>query len=154
VGYHHSDHPGKDRSLGPSLFRVPETLEKAPPTPRKVASHEQSSPPNRLESPRFGLWTSVTDVYDLQEHESTLLREAARTADLLADLDAVIRRDGAVIDTEHGPKAHPAAVEARLQRLTLARLLSALRLPDDDAEQRPQHRGGARGFYAVKGSAS
>ena len=110
--------------------------------------------PTGLKAPGLALWTSVTDVYDLQEHESTLLREAARTADLLADLDAVIRRDGAVIDTEHGPKAHPAAVEARLQRLTLARLLSALRLPDDDAEQRPQHRGGARGFYAVKGSAS
>jgi hypothetical protein len=51
--------------------------------------------------------------------------------------------------------AHPAVVEARQQRLALARLLAALRLPagaEDDlaAGRRPQRRVGVRGFYGPR----
>jgi len=54
----------------------------------------------------------VTDVYDLNEHETVLLVEAVRTVDLLAALDAAVRADGALVDSPQGLRAHPAAVEA------------------------------------------
>jgi hypothetical protein len=92
-------------------------------------------------------------VFDLDEHEARLLLEAARTVDLLDELDAAIRRDGAIVESPQGRKAHPGAVEARQQRIALARILAALRLPSgDEAEQRPQRRGGVRGTYGIRGA--
>lgn len=100
------------------------------------------------------LFRGVADTYELAEHELTALTNAARTADTLAALDRRVAADGEVLDTPTGPRVHPAVVEARQQRLTLARLLAALRLPDDeDDEVRPQRRGGARGPYVVRPSA-
>lgn len=94
-------------------------------------------------------------AYELDEHETALLVEAVRTVDLLDELDGIVKAEGAVIDSPQGRKAHPAAVEARQQRITLARLLAALRLPagedgDQQATARPQRRAGVRGVYAVK----
>src|SRR4051794_18937795 len=105
------------------------------------------------------LWASVVDVYDLEEHELALLVEAVRTVDLLADLDAEVRRDGPMLESPQGRKAHPAAVEARQQRIALARLLAALRLPageagDQQAGARPQRRVGVRGAYGIRGAVS
>ncbi len=105
------------------------------------------------------LWVSVVADFDLDEHELVLLVEATRTVDLLADLDAAVRADGALVDSPQGVKANPAAVEARQQRIALARLLAALRLPaggegDQQAGARPSRRVGVRGVYAVRSSAS
>lgn len=103
------------------------------------------------------LWSSVVDVYDLDEHELALLVEAVRTVDVLADLDTAVRRDGPLVESPQGQKAHPAAVEARQQRIALARLLAALRLPsgeagDHQASARPQRRVGTRGVYGIRGA--
>ncbi len=100
------------------------------------------------------LWASVTDAWDLDVHEESLLRAACRTADLVERLDAEVEAEGVVIDSPQGRKAHPAAVELRQQRLTLARLLAALRMPqgtegDQQATARPQRRGGARGVQSL-----
>lgn len=103
------------------------------------------------------LWNSVVDEYELDEHELALLVEAVRTVDLLTKLDAAVRRDGPIIDTSQGPRAHPAAVEARQQKIVLARLISALRMPDGEESERgknagrPQRRSGARGIYGIRG---
>ncbi len=96
------------------------------------------------------LWRAVVEQYELEEHESLLLREAARTADLLDELEKRIKAEGAVIESPQGEKAHPAAVEARQQRIALARLLAALRLPageEEAGDRRPQRRTGVRGIY-------
>ncbi len=81
-----------------------------------------------------------------------------RTVDLLDRLDGLGRRDGPVIDNPQGQRAHPAAVEERQQRIALARLLAALRLPDgeagDETRGRRQRRVGARGVYGIGGSAT
>ena len=62
------------------------------------------------------LWKSVTDTYELEEHERAVLTEAARTADLCAKLAAKADRiDG----------TSPVLVE----RLALAKLLGALKVP-------------------------
>src|SRR5687768_10599511 len=93
-------------------------------------------PPAGLGAEALALWSSVVDVYDLEEHERTLLVQAVRTVDLLAKLDIELRRDGVLIESPQGMKAHPAATEARQQRITLARLLAALRLPaGEDGDQ-------------------
>jgi hypothetical protein len=92
------------------------------------------------------LWTEVLDVYDLEEHELSLLREAVRTVDQLDALQRIVDKQGPML----AGKVHPALVEARQLRLVLARLVASLRLPDEDGVQ-PQRRGAARGVY-LKGA--
>lgn len=102
------------------------------------------------------LWESVQAAYVLDERETVLLTEACRTVDLCVELHAAVRRDGVLVDGPQGLRAHPAVVEARQQRVTLARLLAALRLPEDatgTAGHRPQKRG-VRGVYGIKGGAA
>lgn len=110
-------------------------------------------PPKGLRTAGKRLWTSVQRDYELETHEQRLLLEAARTLDLLDELAAAVDRDGALVDSQQGLRANPAAVEARQQRITLARLLAALRLPagdeDDVTNRRPQRRVGARGVYSI-----
>lgn len=113
--------------------------------------------PSGLRAAGRRLWDSVVSTYDLDEHETALLVEAVRTVDLLDLLDAKVRDDGPLIESPQGLKAHPAAVEARQQRIALARLLAALRLPageagDQQAGGRPQRRVGARGVYGIRGA--
>jgi hypothetical protein len=81
-------------------------------------------------------------------HELVLLDSAARTADLIADLEVVVDRDGVMVDG----RPHPAVVELRMQRLTLGRLLAGLHIPVDDDRARQPHRA-ARGFYGPRGLA-
>lgn len=116
-------------------------------------STSRDAPPMQAAGRR--LWSSVTDAYDLDEHERALLVEAVRTVDLLAELDASVRADGALVDSPQGVKANPAAVEARQQRIALARLLAALRLPaggegDHQANARPSRKVGVRGVYGIR----
>lgn len=112
-------------------------------------------PPIDLGHPGRRLWDSIVNEYDLDEHELALLVEAVRTVDLCDKLDATVRRDGAIIESPQGMKAHPAAVEVRQQRIALARMLAALRMPaGEDGDQvqgrRPQRRTGARGVYGIR----
>lgn len=115
--------------------------------------------PAGLGTDALALWSSVVDVFDLEEHERALLVEACRTVELLSKLDGEVRRDGPTIDSSQGLRAHPAAVESRQQRIALARLLAALRLPageagDQQAGARPQRRTGVRGTYGIRGAVS
>lgn len=99
------------------------------------------------------LWLSAVEEFEFDEHELALLREAVRTVDTLDVLQTLVDRDGAVVSSPQGDKAHPAVVEARQQRITLARLLAALRMPagdEDEDENRPQRRQGVRGVYGLR----
>ena len=103
------------------------------------------------------LWKAVLDDYELEEHELLLLREAVRTVDALDALEARVASDGPLLGSSQGDRAHPALVEARQQRIALARLLAALRLPageeSEGQDRRPQRRMGVRGVYGVGGPA-
>src|SRR3546814_1101361 len=72
------------------------------------------------------------------------------------ELETCVSRDGVMRDG----KAHPGVVEMRQQRIALARLLAALRLPAGEEgalgtpARRPQRRGGARGVYGIRGARS
>jgi hypothetical protein len=100
--------------------------------------------------------------FELSEHEVTLLLEACRVADVCADLQGRVDREGTMTRTRLGEdRANPALVELRQQRILLTRLIVALRVPVGDqddsvgaaggAGDRPQYRG-PRGVYAVGGS--
>jgi hypothetical protein len=77
-----------------------------------------------------------------------LLLKACETHDIVEQLEAIVDKEGAVVTSPQGSKAHPALVEARQQRLTFARLIAALRIPDDDTGTRKQSRS-IRGIYQV-----
>lgn len=100
------------------------------------------------------LWRAVLADFELAEHELVLLRQAVRVADLCDQLQAVVEAEGPVLRVDGQPRTHPAVVELRQQRIVLARLVVALRVPLGDQEQdageatRLQRRG-TRGFYAV-----
>lgn len=114
-----------------------------------------SSAMSRPPASDFGVSSQTTPFttgrFELEQHELQLLVKAVRTTDLLTQLEDAVRRDGALITTLQGLRAHPGAVEARQQRLVLARLLAALHLPadEDEAEQRAG-RGGPRGPYTLR----
>ena len=100
------------------------------------------------------LWQSVVSDFEMDEHELAVLTEATRTVDVLDELDAAVRAEGAIVAGPQGSRANPAVVEARQQRVVLARLLAALRMPvgeagDEPANARPRRRG-PRGVYGVR----
>src|SRR3954470_14653575 len=114
-------------------------------------------PPRGAQRAGKALWDAVLDEYELKEHERLLPREAVRTVDTLDTLEARVAADGPLLGSSQGERAHPALVEARQQRIALARLLAALRLPAGEEEsgdqRRPQRRMGVRGVYGVGGIA-
>jgi hypothetical protein len=99
------------------------------------------------------LWRSVLSEFELVEHELALLRQAVHVADLCEALRATVEREGLV----RAGRPHPAMVELRQQRILLARLVVALRVPlgdqeDESGPRRTQYRG-VRGVYGIRGLA-
>lgn len=106
-----------------------------------------SKSPAGLKSGGRRLWRTVTDDYDLGEHEQVILLEACRTVDALQALEDIIVAEGVTNVSPQGVRAHPALVEARQQRVTLAKLVASLRIPLDDDQvsgRLPQQRVGVR----------
>ena len=115
-------------------------------------------PPAGLGPEGRRLWRAVTTDFDLDQHELTLLREVARTADACTDLQAVVDAEGRMV-TDHlgNSRVHPAAVELRQTRILFARLLSCLRVPLGEQPEdagRSQSRPGVRGVYSFPGGAA
>lgn len=109
------------------------------------------APPKGTGCSGRALWRSVVEDYSLEEHEALLLKEACRCADLLDELAATIAEQGS---TTVDGKLNPALREAREQKICLARLITAMRLPAGDEDQqgrdrRPQRRSGVRGVYQL-----
>jgi hypothetical protein len=65
---------------------------------------------------------------------------ACATADRVAHLGQLSESVDAVIEGRSGPTMHPLFSELRQQESHLARLISALRLPDEATGKRPQRR--------------
>jgi len=98
------------------------------------------------------LWRSVMGSFVLDDHERTLLEQAVAVADTCADLQAVVDRDGPLVRGPDGmDRAHAALVELRQQRILLARLIVALRIPLGDEEQEGRTpRRALRGVYGIR----
>jgi len=115
------------------------------------------APPKGVRTAGRRLWRAVLADYELDEHELTLLRQAVRVADLCDDLQAVVDNEGPVLRAGETVRAHPALVELRQQRIVLARLVVALRVPlgdETDGQQAPPRlqRRALRGVYAATGT--
>jgi len=102
------------------------------------------------------LWKSVLADYELSEPELCLLREAVHVADVCHELQGLVDRDGPMPEG----RVSAALVELRQERILLARLTVALRVPIGEAgdghpagRSQSQYRG-TRGVYAVRGGAS
>jgi hypothetical protein len=98
----------------------------------------------------------LREQFELAPADELVLDELVRTVDYCEDLQAALEADGTpLMPTRSGTRAHPAAVELRNQRLLMARLIAALRIPDEQAEgRRPQRRGRPRGTYGIQGALS
>lgn len=115
------------------------------------------APPRGSQAAGRRLWRSVLGEFELAEHELTLLRQAVRVADVCEVLQRRVDDEGVLL----GDRAHPALVELRAERILLARLIVALRVPfglQEDAggvevvtsHGRTQYRG-LRGVYGAPG---
>ena len=79
--------------------------------------------------------------------EQLLLLQACRCADRIDQLHREQNSEPSTVRNHKGDEvAAPRIIEIRQQSITLARMIASLRLPDD-AGERPQRRGGARGAY-------
>jgi hypothetical protein len=107
------------------------------------------------------MWWTVLERFDLAAWELGLLVEAVRVQDRCDRLAAVLEVEGLTATGSKGQTvAHPALAEARQQELALARLVAALRFPEDpEADERPsrttrsgrpQRRGGPRRPYGLE----
>lgn len=76
------------------------------------------------------LWRNLLGTYELGPGELPLARELVRVVDRLEELAAVVAAEGAMAPDGSG-RVHPAVTESRQQQLTLAKLTTALRLPDE-----------------------
>ena len=65
---------------------------------------------------------------------------ACETADRVAHLEQLARTVDAVVEARDTTKMHPVFSEVRQQSALLARMIAALRLPDEATGRRPQKR--------------
>jgi len=90
------------------------------------------------------LWDSLLAQDSALEDESNPMREvalsAARTADRVDHLEQMAATIDPVVEGRGGPMIHPLLAEVRQQSALLARLVAALRLPDEATGKRPQKR--------------
>jgi phage terminase small subunit len=93
-------------------------------------------PPASLGKAGRTLWSALVGAFDFDAHERELVATACRQADVVADLEAIVKAEGHMVTSPNGvQKIHPAVVEARAGRQALARLLGALSLPDDPDDE-------------------
>ncbi len=109
--------------------------------------------PKGLQPRGRALWQSIDkglpDGWELDERERAILVLAARQADDLARLEALIAKHGAMVTGSAGqPVLNPAIAEARQARIAIDRLLGKLELPDEQEE--PRSEAGKRARHAAR----
>jgi hypothetical protein len=78
------------------------------------------------------LWRRLVDAYEFGPGELAILAVAARQADDVAALEALIADEGLIVTGSQGqPRLSAAITEVRQGRLALGRLLGQLSLPDE-----------------------
>lgn len=106
-------------------------------------------PPEDLEQSGRVFWSRIVERLDFEAHESRLLHETCRASDRCDALARALRAQGVVLPDG---RPNPMLRESREQAITLARLVTALRLPDDLSEpagSRAQRRG-TRGVHRLR----
>jgi hypothetical protein len=102
--------------------------------------------PKQLGAHGKRLWTAVERDFELDEHELALLKQACLVCDLLETLQKAVDEEGPFIDG----RITDTVREMRQQRIVLARLLAALRVPsgvEGDLQAGARERRPPRGVY-------
>ena len=90
------------------------------------------------------LWDNLLAQDKTLEDEGNPMREVAltacRTADRVEHLEELAATTDPVVEGRGGPMIHPLLAEVRQQAALLARLVAALRLPDQATGKKPQRR--------------
>jgi P27 family predicted phage terminase small subunit len=93
--------------------------------------------PARLGPAGRAVWRRVASEYaieDFNAREQTVLEQACRTLDLVAELAAQVDAEGLITEGSKGQRrAHPALSELRMQRKLAVDLLKQLGLDDAEA---------------------
>src|SRR5215469_13510336 len=86
-------------------------------------------PPRKLGDLGLFLWQSLQSEYRIDDAAGReMLAQACEAADRVARLAATINADGEIIQTENGPKAHPALKDELAGRAFIVRVLRQLGL--------------------------
>jgi hypothetical protein len=97
--------------------------------------------PAQLGAKAAKLWRGLVNAYELRPDELRILEDACREIDLVERMEVELADAELVVPgSTRQPTAHPLVEEVRLHRALTARLLNALRLPDDAADRAPLHR--------------
>lgn len=91
--------------------------------------------PEGLEQAGSDLWASIagTGKYDFRPDELQVLRDACRTADIIAKLEGEMEGQALTVKGSQGqPVANPMLAELRQYRALLRGHLKSLNLPDED----------------------
>jgi hypothetical protein len=93
-----------------------------------------------------GLWKTIRERWQWSEHELVIVQQAERVSAICDRLSAVVEAEGMLVTIGGHQQIHPALAELRQQQQALARLVVALRIPD---EHQPASRRGQR--RAIRG---
>jgi hypothetical protein len=86
-------------------------------------------PLRKLGAPGLALWDGIQSEFRVDDVAGReLLMQACEAADRVARLAAKINADGEIIQTENGPKAHPALKDELANRAFICRTLRQLGL--------------------------
>jgi hypothetical protein len=92
-------------------------------------------PPANLGKSGAKLWRAIAGKYELRADEQTILGDAVRERDLIDRLEDELRTAPLLVPGSRPGMlvGNPLVSELRMHRSTLAGLLKALAIPDDDA---------------------
>jgi hypothetical protein len=92
-------------------------------------------PPRGLGAAGRALWRRLTVEFDFDARELLVLEAAARQADDVALLEALLADEGPVtVGSKGQPRLSAVVMEVRQGRLALLKLLDGLRIPGEDEE--------------------
>ena len=102
-------------------------------------------PPAALATPGRHLWTSCLRRDDsLAESDNPMrkiLLDACRMADHIESMNGILSVEGLQVDSPNGLRPHPMLTELNRAMSLQARLIVALRMPDEQTGKKPQRRG-------------
>lgn len=97
------------------------------------------STPKNLGKAGAALWKDITAKFELDPDDAALLEHVCRTADELDRLSEAARIAEPMVEgSKRQPVVNPIFEEVRRHRITLARLLKDLALPDPEDEAKPR----------------
>ncbi|MFF8829130.1 hypothetical protein [Streptomyces sp. NPDC015131] len=95
-----------------------------------------NDPPEGLGPKGMELWLEISEAFELRVDELRILGDACREADLIERMHIELQEARLVVKGSMGQDvANPLVQELRQHRALVARLLAALKLPDEEGQE-------------------